>query len=187
MKDESRAVIRSMESIVSAFRKNRAMELRVLANNTVITAVKTNSKIFAELSVIAYVLHKILTKEHIVKARVWPRNRARIISNLDQMALYLKRGEAERFQSVLSSLHSDIEKIDNYFGRFVQSTVDKARIKHAADAYFLGASLGQAAELLGADKKTLLDYIGATKFYDKEKSAQGIGERLNKLKEVIGG
>ncbi|MCX8190007.1 MAG: hypothetical protein N3F05_02140 [Candidatus Diapherotrites archaeon] len=184
--EENRAIIRSIDAIVFAFKKNRAMELRILANNTVISAVKQNSKIFAELSVVAYVLHKILTKEHIAKARSWPRNRARILSNLDRLALYLKRDDIDRFEGAINSIHSDIDKIDNYFGRFVQSTVDKARIKHAADAYFLGASLGQASELFGADKKTLLEYIGATKFYDKEKPLKGIGERLSKLKEAIG-
>ncbi|MEM4663043.1 MAG: hypothetical protein QXM75_03400 [Candidatus Diapherotrites archaeon] len=186
MENIEREIIKNMDSIFSAFKKNRTMELRILANSIIRKAVKFNNKIMAEQSVIAYVLHKTLTKEHIISSRLWPKSRAKILKNLELMSLHLKRHEHEKFTSSLANLHLDLERIDDYFGRFVQSTVDKARIKYAADAYFLGASLGQAAELLSADKKTLLDYIGATKFYDKEKPSEGIGERLKKLKALLG-
>ena len=59
-------------------------------------------------------------------------------------------------------------------------------MKYASDAYFLGASLGQAAALTGADKKTLLEYIGATKLHDKEERGKGIAERLKALKKALG-
>lgn len=181
--DEAR---KDMEAVLSCFRKGRALELRILANELIRKAIKLNNKLIAEQAVIAYALHKILTKEHIVSSRTWPRNRARILDNLEKMVLYLRRNEPEEFEKTLACLHTNLEQIDEYFGRFMQGLLDKARVKYAADAYFMGVSLGQAADLLNADKKTLISYIGATRFYDKEMPSLGIAERLQNLKKALG-
>jgi len=176
----------NMSAILSYFRKGRALELRILANDLIRHAVKLDNKVLAEQSVIAYVLHKILTKEHIISSRTWPKNKARILEDLEKMVLYLRRSELENFENTISHLHINLERIDDYFGRFVQGLLDKARVKYAADAYFMGVSLGHAAQLLGADKKTLIAYIGATKFYDKETPLIGIEDRLKNLKKALG-
>ena len=186
MEETTSELYKTMQKILQDFKKGNTMELRLTANELIKKAVKNNSKIMAEQSIAAYVLHKILTKEHIIKSKAWPRNRAKIIENLRKMALYLKRGQQREFTKTLARFHSKLERIDSYFGRFVQSLLDKARVKYASDAYYMGASLGQAAELLGADKKTLLEYIGATRLYDKEVMRKGIAERVRELKKALG-
>ncbi|MEX2701860.1 MAG: hypothetical protein Q6368_002165 [Candidatus Baldrarchaeota archaeon] len=186
MEEASPELYKTMQKILHDFKKGNAMELRLTANELIKKAVKNNSKIMAEQSIAAYVLHKILTKEHIIKSKAWPRNRAKIVENLEKMVLCLRRGQQKEFTKMLARLHSKLERIDSYFGRFVQSLLDKARVKYASDAYFMGTSLGQAAELLGADKKTLLAYIGATRLYDKEAIHKGIAERMRELKKALG-
>ena len=184
--EDSSELQNNMQKILEYFKKERTMDLRVFANKLIREAVKSNSKIIAEQSIAAYVLHKVLTKEHIINAKTWPRNRAKIIESLRKMSVYLKQGREREFTRMLARLHSKLERIDSSFSRFVQSMLDKARVKYASDAYFIGASLGQAAELLGADKKTLQEYIGATKLHDKERVYKGIKERLQELKRAVG-
>lgn len=179
-------LLKNMRIILKLFSDNKEMELRIKANELMKEAVQENSRLIAQQSIIAYVLHKILTKEHIIKARTWSKNKREIITVLKKLVLYLEHDDAKKFGKTLVSLHNRIERIDTRFGRFVQSLIDKARVKYASDAYFLGASLGQAAALTGADKKTLLEYIGATKLHDKEERGKGIAERLEALKKALG-
>ncbi len=179
-------LLKNMRTILKLFSDNKEMELRIKANELIKDAVQKNSELIAQQSIIAYVLHKILTKEHIIKSRTWPKNKREIITVLKKLVFYLEQDDAKRFEKAFASLHNRIERIDTYFGRFVQSLIDKARVKYASDAYFLGASLGQAAALTGADKKTLLEYIGATKLHDKEEIGKGIGARLRALKKALG-
>lgn len=179
-------LLKNMRSILKLFRDNEEMKLRVKANELIKSAVQENDELMAQQSIIAYVLHKILTKEHIIKSKTWQKNRHEIIAVLKKLVFCLERNDVSGFKRALKSLHNRIERIDTYFGRFVQSLIDKAKVKYASDAYFLGASLGQAASLTGADKKTLLEYIGATKMYDKEEKGKEIGERLKALKKVLG-
>ncbi len=179
-------VVQIMRKIIRDFKSNNSFALRELANDLIKEAVLYNSKLLAELCIIAYVLHKTLTKEHIVKDRHWKNNRKRIIKNLLEMLSYLEEGRITDFEEALASLHNKFEEIDRRFSRFFQSIVDKARIKYASDAYFMGASLGLAAQLTGADKKTLLEYIGATMLYEKEDSVKGINTRLKELKKALG-
>ncbi len=176
----------NMREILRFFKENKAMELRIKANELIREAVKKDSVLLAQQSIIAYVLHKILTKEHIIRSKKWKKNREAIIRSLNKLVFLLDSGKTKEFQKSLASLHSRIERIDRFFSRFVQSLLDKARVKYASDAYFLGASLGKAAELTGADKKTLQEYIGATKLHDKELPEESIASRLKKLKRVLG-
>ena len=168
------------------FKKGEAQKLRNHANSLIRKAASESDESLARVAVVSYVLHKLLTKEHIVKHEKWKGNRASLANAIESALSALERDDLKKFGSSLESFSKHLERIDSYFSRFVQSLMEKARVKYASDAYFYGMSLSSASALTNADRKRLQEYIGATTVHEKEKSAKGIRERLNALKKALG-
>lgn len=177
---------RELKNSLQYFKKNEEMKLRAHANSLIKKAVLQNNESLARISIVSYVLHKLLTKEHIVRHEKWKQNRRSLISAVESALRALERNDLKKFNSSLNSFSAQLKKIDRFFSRFVQGLMQKARVKYASDAYFLGMSLSSASALTGADKKKLQEFIGATKVHEKEKSKKGISERLRGLKRALG-
>lgn len=178
---------RELEKTLKFFSKNEAMRLREHSNAIMRHAVLLNSRHMAQISVVSYVLHKLLTKEHIVRHERWKRNKVSLSDAIQSALVALERNELGEFEQSMDSFAQRLKKIDNFFSRFMQGLMEKARVKCASDAYFFGMSLSSAAELAGADRKKLQEFVGATGVHDKERSMKGIAERLKELKAAIEG
>jgi hypothetical protein len=185
MEKQAYELHRELEKTLKFFRKGEAMPLREHSNALMKRAVLLNSGPMAQVSIVAYVLHKLLTKEHIVRHERWKQNKASLSDSIQSALLVLEGGNVAEFTRSMASFAGHVKKIDGFFSRFMQGLMEKARVKCASDAYFFGMSLGSAAELAGADKKRLQEFIGATGVHDKERSRMGIAERLNSLKAAI--
>ncbi len=162
------------------------MRLRKHANDLIRIAAMENNKELAQVSVVSYALHKLLTKEHIVKHEKWKGNRQSLINAITAALRALEANDVKKFDSSIESFSKHLKRIDSFFSRFVQGLMEKARVKYASDAYFYGLSLSSAAALTNADKKRLQEFIGATKLHEKEKPTKGIAERLAEFKAVLG-
>ena len=64
-------IAKAIDNLKRVFAEGNAMKLRELGNSFLSKAAMENNRLFAELSVIAYCLHKMLSKEHIVKNENW--------------------------------------------------------------------------------------------------------------------
>lgn len=178
-------VLEKFLAVKNFFEKQDALQLRVLANNVIKGAALHNDRLLARISVISYSLHKLLSKEHIVMGANWGKNKKTVSNALDSAIFCLQKNDFKCFAEDLDNVAVQLEKVDAELGNFVKSLYEKARIKYAADAYYLGMSLSQAAELTGADKKQLQEYVAFTKQHEEEKPAFGIKDRLNRLYKVI--
>lgn len=176
---------KQLKKTLTHFEKNKAMDLREHANELIKKAAIENNKSLALIAVVSYVLHKLLTKEHIIKYKKWNNNKRSLINAIERALKALEKDNLKEFNSSMKSFSKQLKKIDSYFSRFVQGLMEKSRVKYASDAYFYGLSLSSASELTGADKKKLQEFIGATKVHEKEKPKKGIGERLKDLKKGI--
>jgi len=176
-------LISRMKSIKEAFSKKELVKLRNESNGLIELAALHSDKVLAEMSLIAYSLHKILSKPHIIDSLKWKSVKAKIIDSLDESIECLKRKDFDSFKTELSELSKKVSAVDKEYGNFIQNVFEKAKVKQASRAYALGMSLSQSADLTGASKRELLSYIGATKIHDAEEKRLGIKER----KQFLGG
>lgn len=160
-----------LEKLLEAFatmRKLFAMRdivrLKHLGAEAARQALEFNEPRFVEMSVVSYSLSKLLEKPYIVESNRW--KKFSIFLN-DQLSAGLKCKTEAECDAVVSSILHEVEKLSFDLGRFVTSVIEKARVKAATQIYAHGASVGRAMELTGADRKELLNYIGATKLPDK--------------------
>lgn len=175
-----------LNKTIDAFEKGKAFALRQVGNEAIDEAALQNSRRMAQVALVAYCLHKLYSKEHVVRHEKWGSVKSRISSSLRKAAKALGRGKGKGFEKRLGEAVSSVRKVDSQLGNYVQGLYDKARVKYASSAYALGLGLGQAAALTGADKKDVLRYVGVTKVHDREGVTMGIRERLARLKKRMG-
>ncbi len=187
MRGEKQQLVDFLSRLQAAFAKQNVFALRELGNNAIEQAAMQNSKRVAGIALVAYCLHKMHSKQHIVRHRKWPVIRKAIGKNLEKALAALHKDNVPSFERNLRNIIQSIQSTDKQMGNYAQGLFEKAKVKYASTAYSLGLGLGQSASLTGANKKELLRYIGATKMADREVVTFGIKERLRKLKGTLRG
>lgn len=167
------------------FKQGKVMELRDLSDACMKEAVLKNDPVWAEIGVISYSLHKILSKRHIVEDPKFPALRKNILNSLNKSVNALEKFDFHGFEASMKSLVKNIFIVDQKLGNFVTNINDKSRIKMASTCYALGCSLGRAAQLTGANRKDVQKYIGYTTIHDELKETIGIKKRLGVLKKAL--
>jgi len=179
-------LMKTANELITAVSKTHTMKLREISNNAIKVAALENDRVLAEISLVAYCLHKLCSKVHIVRHGKWKNVRNAIISSLKTAVKKLKQEDLNGFKVELGNTISSIQSLDRQLGNYAQNLYDKARVKHASAAYAYGLSLSQAAELTGANREDLLKYIGTTRIVDREAVTFSIKQRLEKLKQELG-
>ena len=59
------SLLPSMISVQRSFQAKKAHDLRKIANQTIKRAALSNNRLEAEIAIIAYALHKLLSKQHV--------------------------------------------------------------------------------------------------------------------------
>ena len=173
------------QKVRAAFEKGRFAELRLASKTILDSAVLNNDVYEAELSVLAYALHKLSSKEHVKKNPRWISTKRIIVSELEKAGNALRENNIKRFGKIISRIGEKVRTVDNYLGNYTQNVYEKSKVKQASAAYAHGMSLRQAAELTGANRGNLQSYIGITKIHDEDSYALNIRQRLNKLKKEL--
>ncbi|MCD6434350.1 MAG: hypothetical protein J7L14_01940 [Candidatus Diapherotrites archaeon] len=167
------------------FAGNDAKPLRELSNRLIKEAVLQDNKTIAKIAVLAYCLHKILSKEHFLKASYWPRARADFLFAIDELIHILRTDGKREVQQTINKLIRMLDNVDKNFGRYVQNLWDKGKAKLASSAYALGMSLQKATELTGADLRSVQLYIGSTLIHEEEPTTESLREKLEKLRKMV--
>jgi len=176
-----------LQRSISAFEKQDIFALKEIGNKAIEEAALANDKELARVALIIYALHKMSTKQHIVRHDRWADIKHDILFDLKKAAAAIEADNAKEFEYRLKAAIDSVKTTDQDLGNYVQNIVEKARVKYGSTAYSFGLSLGQSAALTNADKKQLLRYIGVTRIADRDVVTMGIGARLKKLKGKIGG
>ncbi|MFH0835402.1 MAG: hypothetical protein V1881_03600 [Candidatus Micrarchaeota archaeon] len=139
-----------------------------------------------DLSLLSYSLSKFLEKPYILENKAWKKFSDNVLGDLDKCTALLSKGKEDDADKLVHHLIKSAESLSASLGRFVSSTIDKARLKAAAQMYAHGASLGTAAERCGVDKRILGGYVGSTHIPDKYETLS-VKERLENAKKIFGG
>ena len=174
-----------VKEIRKAFAQGNVIELRIQSNKAINNAAFESDKLLAQVSLLAYALHKMSIKTHITQNPRWPKIKNAILHSLDNAIGALEQKDIKEFELELEEMKKRLIETDQELGNYAANIYEKARIKMASSAYGIGLSLSQAAALTGAEKKQLLNYIGITKMHDEVKEAKGIAARAKELKKVL--
>lgn len=177
--------VKKLESVVRAFTSKKGFQLRRISNEFAEEAALSRDMGLAEISIIAYSLHKLLSKHHIVENPKWETARNSIIKTLNLAVEALKTGNNASFRKKLMRAGDEVTKLDRSLGRYMQRTIEKARMRQASRAYAAGISMMSAAELMDTDAKQLQNYIGNTRIHDEVVAKKGIRKRLNDLEKAL--
>ena len=161
-------LIGQLAELRQAFKKEKQFKLKALSTELIEEAALTNDYFKALMSLIAYSLYKLSSKEHIRKSPKWKPASSEVLLHLDKAIELLQNHD---FRNAEQELHNAVEKIsraDSEISNYAKGVFEKAKTKMASSAYAMGLSLSQAASLTGADKKELLNYIGITKMQDRK-------------------
>ena len=171
--------------IKNAFEKPEIIELKQSANSSIREAVLENNRLTAKIALVSYCLFKLCTKEHIVQNKNWQNVRKAILKDLESAMNAAKQDYFLEIEKKMDSIIKDVNEIDSELGFFLTGIFEKSKIKLASTAYVMGLSLGQAAELTGAEKKQLSQYIANTTISEEEIPSIGISDRLEKIKKIL--
>ncbi len=177
-------LVKKMETMGRLFEREQQVELRKFSNEMIEQAAVENDRVLAEISVIAYSLLKIESKEHIVKSPKWPKVKKAISDAIAKGIASLEKSKFWIFKVDLERIAKNVASVDDYLGRYVQKTSDKARIKQASRAYASGMSMRQAAALTDANPAQVMEYIGRTKIHEEARSDLGIMDRIRKFRQA---
>lgn len=154
-----------LDDLITAFSKNDSFWLRQLSNKLIEEAIIKDNKKLAKLSLISYALSKLTSKPHFTYLKNWKKFRK------DLLILFATERQeektAEKLDALLENVISEIRSFDTEANNYIRDAIEKAKIKQASRAYAFGLSLSKAAELTGADKSSLMDYVGSTTIHDQ--------------------
>jgi len=183
---ESKALLKAIGSLREFLRKEDALKLRLLSNESIKKAALEDDRELASIALVAYSLHKVMSKEHHMRSPKWKSRKKTILSGIKKANIAIEKQDMGAFHKCINSIAFELQKMDRSFGRYMQGLFDKARVKCAADAYFFGLSLSQASDLTNADRKAVQEYVGFTRSHDKNEMEEGIGKRLKAFRKAIG-
>ncbi len=179
------SLIDRVRSIKNAFQSENAHSLRGISNQAIREAALQNDSLRAEIAIIAYALHKLLSKEHVRSDKKWQKIQKNVLQKLEEGIKNLGNKKILEFEKTISGIASQIREADESLGNYAQNLMEKSRVKQASSLYALGLSLGQATALTNADKKALFNYIGYTKMHDENPTRKTISERVKELEKVL--
>ncbi len=149
--------------------------LKAFGSESARDALEFNDARLAQFGIISYALSKLVMKPYIVHTRQW-KNFSRFLLQALSSGEKCKEGR-EGYESILTSILSNLEELSRDLGRSVVNAVEKGKVKAATQIYAHGASIGIAIELTGADRKSLVAYIGTTRLPEKYES-KSVEDRL---------
>jgi len=176
----------ALEQLEKAFLGRNIPELKDLSSEFSQRAFLEQDRDLVELSVLAYSLAKFCDKPYIVNNPAWKGFTEKIEAGLKTAIELSSQKPRAPLRSKIRELVASVEELSNSFGRFVLNTLDKARIKAGANIYAKGASLGSAADLSGAPKNEIADYVGATLIPEKYSNG-ALEKRLKRAREALTG
>ncbi len=180
-----KSLLYDLNEVKKLFKSNKIAQLRGLGKRLIREAALGNNYGKAELGVIAYAIHKIDSKEHFVNSPKWSLVKERILINIEEGIIELKKNNLPGLMINLKEVIIDIQKIDSKLGNYATGIYEKAKVKQASLAYSYGLSISQATDLTGADRKDLQAYIGFTKMSDEEGDSKSIEQRVKNLEELL--
>src|SRR3989339_1187331 len=110
-----------ISSLVSAFESRRPQGLKELGKDFIEEAVVKSDRNMALASVIAYALYKILTKEHLLSSRAWPKVSESIRVFLLTAKDAAQENDENNFSRAMQNVIGKIEAFDDEMSNYARN------------------------------------------------------------------
>lgn len=175
-----------IEKIIGLVQREDSFSLRDLSNKLIERAAIQEDPRLVNMSLISYALSKLMRKPHVSESAKWESFKENLVKDLTRVKE--KPATKKAVEEVFGNVLVDITNFDASVGNFIIGIVEQARVKQASRVYALGLSLSRAAEITGANKQALLNYIGITKIHERNfTQSKPVEKRYRMSKKILGG
>lgn len=136
------------------FQRKSIVPMKKVSNEIVEYSATNNDFSLLFLAIIAYVLYKTMTQNHIVNGNKWKQNREKILYFLDSL-----ESKKNNLQSELPKFVVLLKETDFDAYRYMFNIEKKGRVKVGARLYSMGFSQVKIKEILDVDPVELQQYL----------------------------
>ena len=169
----------TLQALWQALEKSDFSKIKQVGQDAARDAFVYEDKELLETSLVCYSLYKLSQKHYIARSREW---KALVAATIEKLEDCCSNGADSG-----KTAHQLMEKVHGLslkFGRLAQTSVEKGRLRAAAQMYAHGASLAKAVELSGAPLSEAAAYIGGTKIAEKYQT-MSVGKRMEKTRALF--
>ena len=153
-------VLRIFKEARVAIKKDDAVALKELSNQTINTASRTNDADNIATAVVIYALGKVIERNEYRKNKSWDKFLRNVSISIDAIISGLEEGNEEKVRMNLSKITSSIKGLSGDLKKHIEDVFLKAKINKASKIYEHGISMERTASLLGITMYELAGYTG---------------------------
>ncbi len=173
-------------AVLTAFKKRNQKKLRKLNDGLQRILIPNFSKPLFELTVLSYILSKIVSKPRFLTA-VYKERMYLIERKFEELIKTIYSADENKIIQLFQGICNAIRELEKEDPRFIQDLITKGNLKTAATVYAQGISLGIASEITKIDKQDILNYAGRTMMFDRIKEEKDIQERIKVARRLVKG
>ena len=157
---EKEHVMKVLEGVKEAIKKDDVVGLRELSNQTIHMASTEQDTDSITIAIMIYSLSKIIERKHQYDEKSCKEFCKFAIREIDNALKALRNDGEEGLKISLEGIMSHITKASGEFRENIEDVFRKARINKASKIYEHGISMEQTAKLLGITMYELASYAG---------------------------
>lgn len=172
---EKENVLRILRETLEAIKREDAIKLKDLSNQTIHTASISQDPDNIAVAVIVYSLSKIIERTSYKDKMGWGKFYKNTVYQIEHSIRAIERNNEKHLRKHLEGISKKIGGISGKLKKYIQDVFIKAQINKASRIYEHGISMEKTAKLLGITLWDLAGYAGQT----------GIGDvNLGKTMEI---
>ena len=182
---ERENVLRILKEMLEAMKKEDAVTIKALSNQTINTASLTQDPDNIAVAVIVYSLGKVLERHQYQEFRGWDEFYAAVMSSINHAIKDLETGK-EDVGKDFEIMNKEINKLSSKLKMYIQDVFWKGRINKASRIYEHGISMEKTAKLLGITMYELASYAGQARVDDVPlENTMDVRKRIKLVEEMF--
>lgn len=157
---EKNHIVKVLESVKNALKKEDVVKLKELSNQTIHTASTEQDTDSITLAVLVYSVGKIIERQSQYNSKECTDFCNFAHSQIEKAILALKKNDEKLFREILGRIMNSVKKLSPKIKKDIEDVFRKARINKASKIYEHGISMEQTANLLGITMYELANYAG---------------------------
>jgi len=174
-------IIAVLKRAIPALKKEDFSELSSLSNRTIHDASVFQDHDSIAMGVLMHSLSKFCKS---LKEKEMPIP-SEVSLSLEDALNFLKKDNIKLFEKSIKGIFRLMKRFDKKINIYLEEAIKRTRIKKASWMHAHGISIPRTAELLGISQWDLRNYVGVTKFPEKNLGGLNIIKRLDVARRLF--
>ena len=96
----------------------------------------------------------------------------------NDLKVYLRKDDYHAYRKEIKRLFALLSSIDKKLKLYIQEVIGQAKLKKGFKLFEYGMSIAKASKIMGITRWELMNYVGNTKVFDREKISTNMSKRL---------